>query len=128
MAQGSLYNSIDLEDTVDPALSVSGGDPAPRSHGFRGQLYRWCRARGLPLPDLHGHEWARALPEGVRFLDQLRVRHVLGVEFKSSRHEALPQRSKAWFAVEAADVVVHLTVLVLLPLGFATYALNSQRR
>ena len=130
VTHSSLNSFIDLEDTLDPSLTASdeeaSGNGARLSFGFRLHLYKWCRdqRRGLPLPTLQGHAWADALPDGVRFRDQLRVRHVLGLEWRTGWHAVT---SPGWFAVEAIDVVIHFSVLCLVPAAFAYYALDAQR-
>ena len=144
-APGTLYAHIDLENTLDPNFVTSGGT-TPHPHmpdlqaplertpawmlGFRQHLYAWCRQRhrGLPLPSLQGSDWASALPEGVRFVDQLRVRHVLGLEWVPIKESWMgPGCSIGWLIVEAIEVIIHVGVFILIPMTIAYYALDMQR-
>lgn len=124
VAPGSLNSYIDLEGSADPRPSNGP------SLGFRAHMYEWCRARhrGLPLPTLQGGEWANALPDGVRFLDPLRVRRVYGLEWRRRADEpSVPPLSSGWILVEMTDVIVHVAALVLVPMLIGYYALDAQR-
>ena len=138
---GGLNAFIDVEDTFDPSVGASstgagaagqgarggeGGAAGPIARGFRLPLYEWCRARqrGLPLPALQGSYWANALPEGVNFRDQLRVRQVLGLEWLPGWRR---QQSKGWLLAEAIDVCLHVIALVVVPSALCYYALDAQR-
>ena len=123
-APGSLNSYVDLEESMD----FRPGQGAVL--GFRAHLYEWCRSRhrGLPLPTLQGSEWANALPDGVRFLDPLRVRLVFGLDWRPRDKEPpAPPISGGWLVVESADVLLHVACLVILPMLLTYYALDAQR-
>ena len=99
------------DDEGAPSAHARRRGPPPITRGFREPLYAWCRREGLQLPLLHGEEWAAHLPEGTTFHDQLRVRHVYGLEWHDSR-EACACCSAAtlsWLLVEAAPVLVQVS-------------------
>lgn len=130
---GSHTHYIDLEAADDApgssrVVATEAGMP-PRGSGFRAHLYAWCRRQGgLPLPSLQGRAWAQALPDGAFFRDQLRVRLVYGLEWRREAGSFAPRLSLAWLVAEAAEVAVHVTALVLLPISVAYYALDAERR
>ena len=101
--------------------------------GFRPELEEWCKRRGVQAPTLtlphglHGNRWARALPKKAKFADEFKARKITGLAWAD--HEDTTGRvrlSWAWYFLEFAAVLLHVSFTFVLPIVVIWHALTLQ--